>query len=806
MRKQTNRDQIETRVYDAIKEILIHPSSRERHNKLSQLINIISSTGTDFNSWVQSIKRKDLRDLLAPLAEALSVQEVPDGKPLIESIFQHLSEHRAIALFVEKEEPTQGILVPINVLIMAGEGRSIVIPQALILEQAMSVIRTSVFRFINELGWFGRHDNKKYNIYVHLGEPINTPPLDGNLDGPSLGLLIGILVVCHFCGSTLPPGTSATGELTTLSRVVPVAGVHAKVRAAVEEGNIIQVFTPELNDEEKEDLGNYLSFVEDVGSLEKAINILLHPSYPPWYIKNHMKILREHGIDPGEFRRRKVGLLGKKMSLHRATEEASFRIALVQRLKGVMDETDQVLSEIFAYYLENAEKEGILPVLIDLGRYGWGKYVTLIDLVRAELDLPEQSASFIEDRIKAGELMLLCRNAPHNNALKAALAAELESFGDGCKLVIRHQALPDGSLNQLAHVRILRPITKREIRLGIPAVLIVFTLSVLLAVIVLRDEKPTQGEIATQDFWEPFRDGAVLVMAEAPLIFTGPDALHEIPEGPLRLEVIPPDHPRDIEAYRDKGDFKTLREVLRDANSETMRNDIEKFYSQLQPYEIVPYYVIPTSGYTGIGDARGIAEVMATLLRIKPELALFQADTLPGLRVETDASVINKINERAYHEENLVVFGGAGSNAVTRHFDALLDRFAPKQRYHHGPPGKPGDVDGMDRMIAYYSAEDQKDCGSLVYLPPNFLGKNNPHGHIVIFDGYENPGTLAATYITTRPILRILQQINAQKQKHQAIQLEIQVGKVVDGREPVLSSIELVEGSFMRFTLGELQQ
>lgn len=175
-------------------------------------------------------------------------------------------------------------------------------------------------------------------------------------------------------------------------------------------------------------------------------------------------------------------------------------------------------------------------------------------------------------------------------ALKAALAAELADFGQNCKLIIRQQALPDEYLLELTRVKIPLPIKALVIIFGIPSLLIVFILLVVLAVMLWLHMRLPQEEIAIRNFWNPFiKGGAVLVLAEAPLVFTGPDAHHEVPPGPLRLEVLPPAHPQDFEYYHnEKKDFKTLGEILEGAASQREKYDnIQRIYKGLQFDEIV---------------------------------------------------------------------------------------------------------------------------------------------------------------------------------------------------------------------------
>lgn len=333
--------------------------------------------------------------------------------------------------------------------------------------------------------------------------------------------------------------------------------------------------------------------------------------------------------------------------------------------------------------------------------------------------------------------------------------------------------------------------TKRWIFVMVPS----FSLGMIAAFVLLwwvfSRLPPEEREI--RRFWGPFIEGgAVLVLAVPPLVFIGPDAPHEF-EGGLpehSLEVKPPQDPFYRETY---GDFKRLEEF-----SEGEQRILRRQYPTLKPGDIVPYFVSPRKGYTGLGDARGLAEVMTTLLRIEPKL--IEGDA-PKLRVESADLVKEMINEDKYQNQNLIVLGGERANEVAKHFESLIERKYPNQRYHHvwdPPDGKgPGDFAGGQRIG---TRSKGSDCGYLIRLRPNLLSH---HGHVVIFDGFETAGTLATVYVTTRSnFADALKKINKQMKTFPALQVEVET-KLTGAGNPDISTIAEVSGTLKVFKLKE---
>ena len=80
---------------------------------------------------------------------------------------------------------------------------------------------------------------KDYDVYINLpgGMPV---------DGPSAGLALLTAVYSAYCGIPVDGKTAMTGEISLTGAVLPVGGVPAKVRAALDKG-FDRVLVPSAN-------------------------------------------------------------------------------------------------------------------------------------------------------------------------------------------------------------------------------------------------------------------------------------------------------------------------------------------------------------------------------------------------------------------------------------------------------------------------------------------------------------------------------------------------------------------------------
>ena len=80
---------------------------------------------------------------------------------------------------------------------------------------------------------------KDYDIYINL-------PGGAPVDGPSAGLALLTAVYSAYCGVPVDGKTAVTGEISLTGAVLPVGGVPAKVRAALDKG-FERVLVPSAN-------------------------------------------------------------------------------------------------------------------------------------------------------------------------------------------------------------------------------------------------------------------------------------------------------------------------------------------------------------------------------------------------------------------------------------------------------------------------------------------------------------------------------------------------------------------------------
>ena len=82
---------------------------------------------------------------------------------------------------------------------------------------------------------------KDYDVYINL-------PGGAPVDGPSAGLALLTAVYSAYCGIPVDGKTAMTGEISLTGAVLPVGGVPAKVRAALDKG-FERVLVPAANAE-----------------------------------------------------------------------------------------------------------------------------------------------------------------------------------------------------------------------------------------------------------------------------------------------------------------------------------------------------------------------------------------------------------------------------------------------------------------------------------------------------------------------------------------------------------------------------
>ena len=384
--------------------------------------------------------------------------------PILEAIVKSVGL-KATGLIYDDKSTKKGDLVELWVLITDGTGRPPVVPSNPGL--AIQGIRKAAFDLINESGNFGNpSDGNKYDIDIRFARE--------DVQGNSVGLLIGILIVCHFAGLKFPDRTSATGQLDGSGTVCKVGGIPEKLEAAkklkaAEESNRQEDTIPVLIPQDNQgDVPEKIAPVEaiPVNSLHKAMRVIFPEfPYPRWHFERLRQVLLpepEEGSPLGQrisqwveaiFDEKVTGDLSRhvkyprKMTVCQAIERTGYRMIL----RGSQKTADLIIRDVAAHYvkplLEGKPKrdDHLIPIRIDLQQYGWAGKNTLVDLVEAELQAPNArfEKEFLAREINKGRILLLCRNTPSNQALRRSLTAELNNLVDptDLKIILHERAL-----------------------------------------------------------------------------------------------------------------------------------------------------------------------------------------------------------------------------------------------------------------------------------------------------------------------------------------------------------------------------
>jgi len=136
-----------------------------------------------------------------------------------------------------------GSLLPIEALIMPGQGRSTITGS--IGEVMRESVHTATSWVRTRLGALGLKDDTFDKVDVHLHFPSGATPKDG----PSAGLAITVALVSVLTGIPVRHDVAMTGEVSLHGSVLPIGGLREKLLAALRAG-VRMVLVPSRNSEE----------------------------------------------------------------------------------------------------------------------------------------------------------------------------------------------------------------------------------------------------------------------------------------------------------------------------------------------------------------------------------------------------------------------------------------------------------------------------------------------------------------------------------------------------------------------------